>query len=146
MRLARSIFHRRWLSTNHFSGYMLSSTVSAGICCNLIVSMSGFSRFSVAATPSRFEGLNGRFLSETAAGGHVTSMSDASAPEIREAYEDVRSDATDTNWLLIGYEQGSGCKRWALIGKGSGGLDELKSYIDQGSWASATSASSRATR
>jgi hypothetical protein len=56
-------------------------------------------------------------------------MSDASAPEIREAYEDVRSDATDTNWLLITYEEGSNNKRWALAGKGSGGLDELKSYI-----------------
>jgi hypothetical protein len=56
-------------------------------------------------------------------------MSDASAPEIREAYEDVRSDSTETNWLLITYEEGSGNKRWVLAGKGSGGLLELKSRI-----------------
>jgi hypothetical protein len=57
-------------------------------------------------------------------------MSDCSSPDIQEAYDDVRSDATDTNWLLITYEEGSNNKRWALVGKGSGGLDELKSYID----------------
>jgi hypothetical protein len=56
-------------------------------------------------------------------------MSDVSAPEIREAYDDVRSDTTDTNWLLITFEEGSNNKKWALVGKGSGGLEELKSKI-----------------
>jgi hypothetical protein len=56
-------------------------------------------------------------------------MSDASAPEIREAYEDVRNDATDTNWLLITFEEGSNNKKWALVGKGAGGLEELKASI-----------------
>jgi hypothetical protein len=56
-------------------------------------------------------------------------MSDVSAPEIREAYEDVRNDSTDTNWLLITFEAGSNNKKWALVGKGSGGLEELKSNI-----------------
>jgi hypothetical protein len=57
-------------------------------------------------------------------------MSDCSAPEILDAYEDVRSDGTNTNWLLITYEEGSNNKRWALVGKGAGGLEELKSSID----------------
>jgi hypothetical protein len=57
-------------------------------------------------------------------------MSDVSAPEIKDAYDDVRNDATDTNWLLITFEEGSGNKKWKLIGKGSGGLEQLKSNID----------------
>jgi hypothetical protein len=56
-------------------------------------------------------------------------MSDVSAPEIREAYDDVRNDGSDTNWLLITFEEGSNNKKWALVGKGSGGLEELKSKI-----------------
>jgi hypothetical protein len=58
-------------------------------------------------------------------------MSDVSDPAIREAYDDVRNDATDTNWLLITYEEGSNNKKWILHGKGSGGLDELKSKINE---------------
>jgi hypothetical protein len=56
-------------------------------------------------------------------------MSDVSDPAIREAYDDVRSDATETNWLLITYEEGSGNKKWVLAGKGSGGLAELKDAL-----------------
>jgi hypothetical protein len=56
-------------------------------------------------------------------------MSDVSAPEIREAYDDVRNDGSDTNWLLITFEEGSNNKKWALVGKGSGGLEELKTKI-----------------
>jgi hypothetical protein len=56
-------------------------------------------------------------------------MSDCSAPEIKEAYDEVRSDASDINWLLITYAEGSNNKKWALAGKGSGGLEELKSNI-----------------
>jgi hypothetical protein len=56
-------------------------------------------------------------------------MSDCSAPEIREAYDEVRSDASDINWLLITYAEGSNNKKWTLIGKGSGGFEELKSNI-----------------
>jgi hypothetical protein len=73
---------------------------------------------------------NVRELSPTVAKSPQYFISDCSVPEIREAYEDVRSDATDTNWLLITYEEGSNNKRWALVGKGAGGLDELKSYIN----------------
>jgi hypothetical protein len=57
-------------------------------------------------------------------------MSDCSAPEIKQAYEEVRSDATDINWLLITYEAGSNDTKWTLVGKGAGGLDELKTYVD----------------
>ena len=55
-------------------------------------------------------------------------MSDCSAPEIREAYDDVRNDSTETNWMLITYEEGNN-KKWCLAGKGSGGLEELKEAI-----------------
>ena len=55
-------------------------------------------------------------------------MSDCSAPEIREAYEDIRNDSTDTNWMLITYEEGNN-KKWCLAGKGSGGLEEMKESI-----------------
>jgi hypothetical protein len=58
-------------------------------------------------------------------------MSDVSSPAIREAYEDVRSDGSDTNWLLLTYEEGSNNKKWTLAGKGSGGLEELKSNINE---------------
>jgi hypothetical protein len=56
-------------------------------------------------------------------------MSDCSSPDIKAAYDEVRSDSSDINWLLITYEEGSNNKKWILAGKGSGGLDELKSNI-----------------
>ncbi|OHT17505.1 cofilin/tropomyosin-type actin-binding protein [Tritrichomonas foetus] len=56
-------------------------------------------------------------------------MSDCSAPEILEAYNAVRADADETNWLLITYEEGSNNKKWCLHGKGTGGLEELRSNI-----------------
>jgi hypothetical protein len=55
-------------------------------------------------------------------------MSDCSAPEIREAYDEVRNDNCETNWLLITYDPANN-KRWILHGKGSGGLAELKEAI-----------------
>ena len=57
-------------------------------------------------------------------------MSDCSDPAIREAYEEVRNDNNDTNWLLITYQEGSD-KVWTLVGKGSGGLDELKEHLSE---------------
>ena len=56
-------------------------------------------------------------------------MSDFSAPEIREAYEAVRNDNDETNWCLITYEEGSNNKKWCLAGRGTGGLEELRSHI-----------------
>jgi len=55
-------------------------------------------------------------------------MSDCTAPEIAEAYEDVRNDRTETNWMLITYADGSD-NVWTLVGKGEGGLDELKQNL-----------------
>ena len=55
-------------------------------------------------------------------------MSDCSAPEIHEAYEAVRNDADETNWLLITYEEGSN-KKWCLLAKGTGGINELREHI-----------------
>jgi hypothetical protein len=55
-------------------------------------------------------------------------MADVSAPEIKEAYDDVRADASDTNWLLITVTDQT-CKKWKLAGKGAGGLEELKSNL-----------------
>jgi hypothetical protein len=56
-------------------------------------------------------------------------MSDVSDPAIKEAYDEVRNDASDINWLLITYEEGSNNKKWILFGKGSGGLEELRGKI-----------------
>ena len=47
---------------------------------------------------------------------------------IEAAVKDVRDDATETNWVLLGYapDKQNGIE---LIGSGSGGLDELKSKL-----------------
>ncbi|GJN89293.1 hypothetical protein Rhopal_002273-T1 [Rhodotorula paludigena] len=52
-------------------------------------------------------------------------MADVSAPEIREAYNKVRSDKDETNWMLIDYEDDKSSKL-VLTATGSGGLDEVK--------------------
>ena len=57
-------------------------------------------------------------------------MSDCSAPEIQEAYEEVRNDNSPINWMLITYKEGSNHTVWCLHGKGEGGLEELKAAID----------------
>lgn len=46
-------------------------------------------------------------------------MADVSDPEIRQAYDEVRDDKADTNWLLIQYTTDRGDKL-GLAGKGSG--------------------------
>ena len=55
-------------------------------------------------------------------------MSDCTDPAIREAYEEIRRDDNETNWMLITYQEGSD-KVWSLVGKGTGGLDELKENL-----------------
>jgi hypothetical protein len=55
-------------------------------------------------------------------------MSDCSDPAIREAYEEVRRDDNETNWMLITYAEGSD-KVWKLVDKGIGGLEELKDRL-----------------
>ncbi|GAA5911288.1 coactosin family protein [Sporobolomyces salmoneus] len=57
-------------------------------------------------------------------------MADVSAPEIREAYEDVRNDKTETNWLLLDYASARE-DRLVLTGTGNGGLTEFKQNLQE---------------
>ncbi|KAA1472041.1 ADF-like domain-containing protein [Dentipellis sp. KUC8613] len=56
-------------------------------------------------------------------------MADVSDPKINEAYEDVRSDKTETNWMLIDYETDRSDKL-TLTQTGTGGLAELQEILD----------------
>jgi len=47
-------------------------------------------------------------------------MCDVSNPDVAAAYQEIRTDANATNWILLGYEGNS----IVLQGKGSGGLSE----------------------
>ncbi|KAK3988410.1 putative Coactosin [Cladorrhinum sp. PSN332] len=58
-------------------------------------------------------------------------MSGASSPEVLAAYDAVRSDKDETNWLLISYAGNVGNKL-ELSGTGTGGLEELTSRLDPG--------------
>ncbi|BGP40018.1 hypothetical protein JCM10450v2_003998 [Rhodotorula kratochvilovae] len=55
-------------------------------------------------------------------------MADVSAPEIKDAYEAVRSDKDDANWLLLDYA-GDRSDKLVLTSTGTGGLDELKTKL-----------------
>ncbi|KAL9710331.1 hypothetical protein Ac2012v2_006630 [Leucoagaricus gongylophorus] len=55
-------------------------------------------------------------------------MADVSDQAIAEAYNDVRDDKTQTNWLLVDYETERSDKL-KLTGTGSGGLAELKNSL-----------------
>lgn len=56
-------------------------------------------------------------------------MADVTDPKINEAYEDVRSNKSDTNWVLIDYESDRSDKL-AVTKSGSGGLEELREALD----------------
>ena len=56
-------------------------------------------------------------------------MSGADAPDIISAYEAVREDKNDTNWLIISYASAVGDKL-KLSETGTGGLSELASKLD----------------
>ncbi|KAJ7266888.1 actin depolymerizing protein [Mycena haematopus] len=58
-------------------------------------------------------------------------MADVSDPTIDEAYQDVRSDKSETNWLLLDYESDRSDKL-KLTSTGSGGLTELREVLDDG--------------
>ncbi|KYR02663.1 putative actin binding protein [Tieghemostelium lacteum] len=49
-------------------------------------------------------------------------------PEIREALKEFRSDASDVNWVLFGYEGGNS-NNIVLLGKGTQGTQELISNL-----------------
>jgi len=55
-------------------------------------------------------------------------MADVSDPKIQEAYLDVRSDKSNTNWLLLDYENDRSDKL-VLTQTGSGGLNELSGVL-----------------
>ncbi|GAA5960061.1 hypothetical protein JCM3765_006151 [Sporobolomyces pararoseus] len=55
-------------------------------------------------------------------------MADVSASEIRDAYEDIRNDKTETNWLLLDYASPKE-DRLVLTATGKGGLTELKENL-----------------
>lgn len=58
-----------------------------------------------------------------------TNMADVSDTKIQEAYVDVRSDKSDTNWLLLDY-QSDRSDRLVLTRTGTGGLSELRDALD----------------
>jgi hypothetical protein len=56
-------------------------------------------------------------------------MSGVNSPEILEAYDAVRSDKDDTNWLLLS-DHPSARNKLALADKGTGGLEEVVPKLD----------------
>jgi len=60
-------------------------------------------------------------------------MADVSNPEIAEAYKEIRSDSSQTNWILLGYEGNS----IVVQGRGSGGVTEMAENLkdDQAQYA-----------
>ncbi|GLB42333.1 putative adf-like domain-containing protein [Lyophyllum shimeji] len=56
-------------------------------------------------------------------------MADLSDPKIDQAYQDVRSDKSETNWLLLDYESDKSDKL-QLTATGTGGLAELREALD----------------
>jgi len=56
-------------------------------------------------------------------------MADVTDPQIAEAYQDVRSDKSETNWVLIDYESDRSDKL-KVTATGSGGLTELREHLD----------------
>ncbi|PTB75501.1 hypothetical protein M440DRAFT_1316107, partial [Trichoderma longibrachiatum ATCC 18648] len=58
-------------------------------------------------------------------------MSGLDAPDIVAAYDDVRNDKKDTNWMLLSYAAPVGNKL-TLTQTGSGGLEELVQALDDG--------------
>jgi len=63
-------------------------------------------------------------------------MAELSDPRINEAYLDVRSDKSETNWLLLDYESDRSDKL-TLTATGTGGLAELREVLEdsRGSYA-----------
>ncbi|RCI15113.1 hypothetical protein L249_6638 [Ophiocordyceps polyrhachis-furcata BCC 54312] len=58
-----------------------------------------------------------------------STMSGLDATDITTAYEAVRNDKDDTNWLLISYAAATG-SRLALTATGTGGLSEMAAALD----------------
>merc|ERR1712093_67081 len=60
-----------------------------------------------------------------------SAMADVSAPEIKDAYDAVRSDKDDKTWLLLDYA-GDRSDKLVLTATGTGGLDELMGQLKEG--------------
>ncbi|KAK0183676.1 ADF-like domain-containing protein [Armillaria mellea] len=59
-------------------------------------------------------------------------MADVNDPAIAQAYEDVRSDKSETTWMLLDYESDRS-DRLVVTSSGTGNpLDELKDSLDEG--------------
>jgi len=61
--------------------------------------------------------------------GFFLAMADVSDPKINEAYEDVRSNKSDVNWVLVDYE-GDRSDKLVVTATGTGGLTELQEQLD----------------
>ncbi|KAG5643637.1 hypothetical protein DXG03_000563 [Asterophora parasitica] len=55
-------------------------------------------------------------------------MADLSDPKIDAAYQDVRSDKSETNWLLLDYKGNT--DKLELTQTGAGGLSQLREVLD----------------
>lgn len=55
-------------------------------------------------------------------------MTSLDSPEIAAAYDAVRSESDETNWLLLSYAAPTG-EAMTLTATGSGGIDELKTHL-----------------
>jgi len=55
-------------------------------------------------------------------------MADVTDPKIEEAYLDIRSDKSETNWVLLDYEGNS--DKLLVTKTGTGGLKEVKELLD----------------
>jgi len=58
-------------------------------------------------------------------------MVDVSDPALTAAYEDVRNDKSQTNWVLFGYDASG--KRLQVTHTGTGNISELVGHLDDGS-------------
>jgi len=58
-------------------------------------------------------------------------MADLSDPQIEQAYLDVRSDKSETNWVLLDYETDRSDKL-KVTQTGTGGLSELRDVLNDG--------------
>eukprot|EP01118_Nematostelium_gracile_P011769 TRINITY_DN4232_c0_g1_i1.p2 TRINITY_DN4232_c0_g1~~TRINITY_DN4232_c0_g1_i1.p2 ORF type:complete len:171 (-),score=41.11 TRINITY_DN4232_c0_g1_i1:887-1399(-) len=54
-------------------------------------------------------------------------MADVSESALSETYQEIRKDASETNWVVLGYE---GNNKIVVQGKGSDGLEGLKALLE----------------
>lgn len=71
-------------------------------------------------------------------------MSGLDAPDIVAAYDDVRNDKLETNWMLLSYAGAVG-NQLALTQTGTGGLSELVSALSDDGCSTATCGSNMPT-